>query len=101
MEGKASEDNSRQWGREQSTWAAVRAPAERRGNTPGRDPSQKPARPQSSSRAPGHPHLRVPPAGTPALGGGGRGGAACSVNFNLLDWFRDDATEARPRGRGS
>lgn len=29
------------------------------------------------------------------------GAAACSVNFNLPDWFRDDATEAGPRGGGS
>lgn len=60
MEGKASEDNSRQWGREQSTWAAVRAPVERWGNAPGRDPHQKPARPQTSSRAPGHPTSVLP-----------------------------------------
>lgn len=29
------------------------------------------------------------------------GAAACSVNLNLPDWFRDDATEAGPRSRGS
>ena len=43
--------------------AAVRAPAESRGNGPGRDPRQRPARPQTSPRAPGHPHLQAPPCG--------------------------------------
>lgn len=72
-EGKASEDSSRQWRRGQSVWEAARAPAETWGNALGRDPRQKPARPQTSSTAPGHPYLRASPAGALPPGGGGRG----------------------------
>lgn len=66
--------------------AAVRAPAETLGNAPGRDPPSEASKAPDLIQSAGSP----PPPGSPLWAhhrqeGVEEGGAACRVNFNLLD----------------